>query len=240
MSARIVILDLLEPAGTGGLSIATQAAYEAGADEVFPIATGLDSGDEGLALAPARAVEQTLEAALRYPVQALLIGRLGNSEIAAAVTQALASDLPETIIFAPGPYVPPRSWFAGSAARRQRQHFRTLVRESTVVMMTAAQVSEWFEAGELDASAAGERLCAEGAFGAWIRDRRGSVRTLDRLISGDANAVLDYPAIDEDAPDRVPGALAALLGRGLTLEDAMAESQRHAACPRLSESVACR
>ncbi|NIR58665.1 MAG: hypothetical protein GWO02_03665, partial [Gammaproteobacteria bacterium] len=109
MSARIVILDLLEPAGTGGLSIATQAAYEAGAGEVFPIATGLDNGSDDIALSPARTVEQSLDAALRYPVQALLIGRLGNSEIAAAVSKALESDLPETLIFAPGPYVPPRS-----------------------------------------------------------------------------------------------------------------------------------
>ncbi|NIR58664.1 MAG: hypothetical protein GWO02_03660, partial [Gammaproteobacteria bacterium] len=75
----------------------------------------------------------------------------------------------------------------------------------------------WFEVGELDATEAGQHLCAAGAFGAWIRDREGSVRTLDRLVSGDLNAVLDYPAIEEGAPDRVPGALAALLGRGLTL-----------------------
>jgi hydroxymethylpyrimidine/phosphomethylpyrimidine kinase len=239
MSARTVILNALDPTGEQGLAIDVQAAFEAGATDVMPIATAT-LVDGVLQPADPKVLEGTLAAALEHPVQALLVGRLATSRIAGVIAGALARNLPETMVFAPGEFIPPRTWFAGSAERQQRAHFQTLTRECTVAVMTAAEVTAWLGDGEFGAEQAGEKLCSAGAYAAWIRDDSGSVRALDHVVTGEHKAVLDYPTIDGTAPDRIPGALTALLAGGLTLEEAVAGAQRHAACPNTTGAAVCR
>lgn len=239
MSARTVILNALDPSGEQGLAIDIQAAFEAGATDVIPIATST-LVDGVLHAADGKLLAATLAAALEHPVQALLVGRLATSKVAGVIAAALARNLPETMVFAPGEFIPPRTWFAGSAERQQRAHFQTLTRECTVAVMTAAQATAWLGNGEFGAEQAGEQLCAAGAYAAWIRDDSGSVRSLDHVVTGEHKAVLDYPAMGSTALDRIPGALTALLAGGLTLEEAVAGAQRHAACPNTSGTAVCR
>jgi hydroxymethylpyrimidine/phosphomethylpyrimidine kinase len=239
MSARIVILNVLDPSGEQGLTIDLQAAFDAGATSVLPLATG-SLIDGAVVPADGKALGAILDAALADPVSAMLIGSMPNSRIAGAIAGALGRDLPETLVFAPGAYIEARTWFVGSANRQQREHFQTLTRECTVTVMTAKETAAWLDTGDLDAEQAGEQLCAAGAYSAWIRDERGSVRSLDRLVTDGNKAVLDYPTIAEDQPDRIPGALTALLASGLTLQEAVAAAQRHAACPVSAEAAACR
>jgi len=239
MSARTVILNALDPSGEQGLAIDVQAAFEAGATDVMPIATST-LVDGTLQAVDARVLAATLAAALEYPVQALLVGRLPTSKVAGVIAAALAQTLPETMVFAPGEFIPPRAWFAGSAERQQRAHFQTLTRECTVAVMTATEATAWLGNGEIDAEQAGEQLCAAGAYAAWIRDETGSVRSLDHVVTGEHKAVLDYPTISSTEPDRIPGALTALLAGGLTLEEAVAGAQRHAACPNTTGAAVCR
>ncbi len=239
MSARTVILNALDPSGEQGLAIDVQAAFEAGATDVMPIATAT-LVDDTLHAADPKVLAATLAAALEHPVQALLVGRLPTSKVAGIIAAALAQRLPETMVFAPGEFVPPRTWFAGSASRQQRAHFQTLTRECTVAVMTAAEATAWLANGELEAEQAGDQLCSAGAYAAWIRDASGSVRALDHVVTGEHKAVLDYPAINNTCPDRIPGALTALLAGGLTLEEAVAGAQRHAACPNTAGTAVCR
>jgi len=239
MSARTVILNALDPRGEQGLAIDVQAAFEAGATDVMPIATST-LVDGMMHAVDARVLAATLAAALEQPVEALLVGRLPNSKVAGAIADALAQNLPETMVFAPGEFVPSTAWFAGSAERQQRAHFQTLTRECTVAVMTAAEVTAWLGNGELGNEQAGEHLCTAGAYAAWIRDDTGSVRSLDHIVTGEHKAVLDYPGIDSQAPDWIPGALTALLAGGLTLEEAVAGAQRHAACPNTAGTAFCR
>jgi len=238
MSARTVIVDALDPSGRRGLTVAVRAAFEAGSTDVVPVTAGTWAGEQ-LRAADARLVASSLAAALEYPTQALLVGHLPNAKVAAAVANAIACNLPETMVFAPGDYVPARTWFAGTDGRQQRVHFLTLVRETTVCLASAAQTASWMASGELGMVEAGERLCAAGAFAAWVRDDSGSVRALDRLVTGDHHAVLDYPALPDDEPDRVPGALAAMLAAGRELQEAVGEAQRLASLPDAA-LTACR
>ncbi|NKB88003.1 MAG: hypothetical protein GKS06_07270 [Acidobacteria bacterium] len=240
MSARILILDVLDPRGERGLVVDTQAAFDAGATEVVPLATGTWQGDTVLP-ADVKLLESALEEALAVPTQSMLVGALPNTKVAGAVVTALARDLPETLVFAPGEFIPSRAWFAGSAERQHRSHFQTLTREATVVVMTATESAAWLEKKDLDAEQAGTALCDSGAYAAWIRDEPGSVRSLDRLVANGRTSVLDYPAPAEDATDRAPGSLTALLGTGLTLQESVAGAQRRAACPTNSGGLAiCR
>ncbi len=239
MSARTVILNTLDPSGQQGLAIDVQAAFEAGATDVMPIATST-LVDGAMHAVDAKVLAATLAAALEHPVEALLVGRLPSSKVAGVIAAALAHNLPETMVFAPGEFVPSRAWFAGSAERQQRAHFQTLTRECTVAVMTAAQVTAWLGNGELGNEQAGEHLCSAGAYASWIRDATGSVRALDHIITGEHKAVLDYPGISDTEPDRIPGALTSLLAGGLTLEEAVAGAQRHAACPNTSGAAVCR
>jgi hypothetical protein len=182
MSARTVILNTLDPSGERGLAIDVQAAFEAGATDVMPIATST-LVDGVMHAVDSKVLAATLSAALESPVQAMLVGRLPNSKVAGAIASALAQDLPETMVFAPGEFVPSRAWFAGDS---------------------------------------------------------GSVRALDHIVTGEHKAVLDYPGISAEKPDRIPGALTALLAVGLTLEEAVAGAQRHAACPNTTGAAVCR
>ena len=239
MSARTVIVNALDPAGEQGLAIDVQAAFEAGATDVMPIATST-LVDGVLRPADPKVLAATLAAALERPVQALLVGRLATSKVAGAIASALAHNLPETMVFAPGEFIPPRAWFAGSARRQQRAHFQTLTRECTVAVMTAKEATAWLGNGDLGAEQAGEQLCSVGAYAAWIRDDTGSVRSLDHIVTGEHKAVLDYPGMPGTECGRIPGALTALLAGGLTLEEAVAGAQRHAACPSTAGATACR
>jgi hydroxymethylpyrimidine/phosphomethylpyrimidine kinase len=239
MSARIVILNVLDPIGKHGLTVDLQAASDAGATDITPIATGSQINGEVLPT-DSKMLGATLATALSEPVAALLVGSLPNSKVAAVVAGALARDLPETMVFVPGAFVAARTWFAGSAEKQQRAHFQALTREATVAIMTARELAAWTGSEERGAEDAGEQLCEVGAYAAWVRDEKGSVRSLDRLVTGGHQAVLDYPALAEDAPDRIPGALTALLARGLPLQEAVAASQRYAACPPSAGAVACR
>ena len=239
MSARTVILNTLDPSGERGLAIDVQSAFEAGATDVMPIATST-LVDGVMHPVDSKVLAATLTAALESPVQAMLVGRLPNSKVAGAIASALAQDLPETMVFAPGEFVPSRAWFAGAAERQQRAHFQTLTRECTVAVMTAKEVTAWMGNGELGNEQAGEHLCSEGAYAAWIRDDSGSVRALDHIVTGEHKAVLDYPGMNDTEPDRIPGALTALLAIGLTLEEAVAGAQRHAACPNTTGAAVCR
>jgi hydroxymethylpyrimidine/phosphomethylpyrimidine kinase len=227
MATRLLVLDVLDPRGLGGLAAAVRGA---GAFEVdaIPVSTGIITGsgaDATVLPLRARLLSMALQEAFEQQIDGMLIGTVPDFWQARALARALGNWLPETLVYAP---------FGGGANRprpgsyNRRLQMRSVLPESTSVVLPAGRAQELLEDAEDEPERVGRRLLDEGAHSVWLRDDEPGTRSVDRLVLGDTVRTLDYPPPGQAAdPEAAPAALAALLARGAPLFEAVEQAHRY-------------
>ncbi len=234
MAIRLLILDILDPRGQIGLSVAARAAADAGADEILPITTGAieRSADGSVHVRPtlARGLRRMLHGAFQRRVDGMLIGLLPSYWQARAVSKNLAQALPETLVYAPDATSAGGLGQMLSATNRKAQ-VATILPETTVALLPALEISSLLGLPDTDDQAAlAQRLLDAGAYAAWVRGNLDGARAVDFVAYGERTAVLDYPQpVGPAAAATASGALAALLARGCSLEESVDRAHRRAA-----------
>ena len=234
MATRLLILDILDPRGKTGLSVAVQAAAAAGAEDILPITTGVlerfGDGSVRLRPAPARGLSRVLEGAFESRVDGMLIGLLPSYWQARAVSQSLKQALPDTLVYAP--VVTPGAPLGRtlSAANRKVQ-VTSLLPETTVALLPAPEIGSLLGLPDTDDQAAlAQQLLDAGAYAAWVRGNLDGARAVDFVAYGERTAVLDYPQpVGSAAAATASGVLAALLALGCSLEESVDRAHRRAA-----------
>ena len=234
MATQLLILDILDPRGQTGLSVAAQAAAEVGADKILPITTGIiqrsSDGSESIRPMPARGLRRLLDGAFQRRVHGMLVGLLPSYWQARVVSQTLAHALPETLVYAP-------TTISGGSLRQtlgaanRRAQITTLLPETTVALLPAAEISALLGLPETeDQAALAQQLLDAGAYAAWVRGNLEGVRAVDFVAYGERTAVLDYPQpTGLEAAATASGALATLLALGCSLKESVDRAHRRAA-----------
>ncbi|HJO04839.1 MAG TPA: bifunctional hydroxymethylpyrimidine kinase/phosphomethylpyrimidine kinase [Acidobacteriota bacterium] len=234
MATRLLILDILDPRGQTGLSVAVQTAAATGADEILPVTTGImersAEGAVSVRSTPARGLRRVLDEAFQRRVDGLLVGLLPSYWQARALSQVLAKALPETLVYAPG------MASGGSLGERlgganRRSQVAALLPETTVALLPAPEISSLLGLPETeDQAALAQQLLDAGAYAAWVRGNLEGARAVDFVAYGERTAVLDYPQpVGPAAAATASGALATLLALGCSLEESVDRAHRLAA-----------
>ncbi len=234
MATRLLILDILDPRGQTGLSVAARAAAAAGVDEILPITTGEieRSRDGSVRVRPtaARGLRRVLHGAFQGRVDGMLIGLLPSYWQARAVSQSLAQALPETLVYAPDVISGGGLGHTLGAANRKAQ-VAALLPETTVALLPALEISSLLDLADTDDQAVlAQQLLDAGAYAAWVRGNLDGARAVDFVAYGERTAVMDYPQpVGPAAAATASGTLAALLALGCSLEESVDRAHRRAA-----------
>lgn len=226
---RVVILSVLDGRGRFGLAPETAAAQAAGA-MVIPIATGhaqTDEDGDSITIRPLRPrlVAGALEEALEEHVDGMLVGLLPDYWQSRAISRVLSTALPETLVYAPYTTAFDARPFIGSYNRRLQ--VGSVLSEATVTVLPDEHAGALLGEPDLDADAAAERLVEAGSWAAWIRCQREDGRRVGLLRWNENRALVDVPPAREDAaPHTAPAILAAALGEGRGLEQAVELASR--------------
>jgi hydroxymethylpyrimidine/phosphomethylpyrimidine kinase len=227
MATRLLILDLLDPSGRGGLAAGVRAAGAFDVDAI-PISTGVIAGGEAQAsVLPVRArlLSASLREAFEARVDGMLIGTVPDFWQARALARALANWLPDTLVYAPlgagGTVSRPGSY-------NRRLQVRSILPEATTVVLPASRAGDLIEGGAVGPEEAARALLDEGAHSVWLRDDAAGTRSVDRVAHASEVRTLDYPLPGDAAdPEGAAPALAALLARGMPLFDAIERAHRY-------------
>lgn len=234
MATRLLILDILDPRGKTGLSVAAQAAAAAGADEILPITTGVidrsRDGSVSIRPAPAGDLRRVLDGAFQGRVDGMLIGLLPSYWQARAVSRTLTQVLPDTLVYAPVGTSGVGLGQTLGAANRKAQ-VAALLPETTVALLPAPEIGFLLGLPDTDDQAAlAQQLLDAGAYAAWVRGNLDGARAVDFVAYGERTAVLDYPQpVGPAAAATASGVLAALLALGCSLEESVDRAHRRAA-----------